>query len=86
MTSEIRRTLYRVRLELDGLVAVHAARSVWTALAAVAGIVSAEVNMSGALLEMDRPPDRRALDDALEPAGVRILAMTVEQGRMLPLA
>ena len=84
--NEMRLTRYRVRLELDGLVAVHAARSVWTALTAVAGIVSAEVSMSGALLEMDRPPDKLALDEAIEPAGVRILSMTVERGRMLPLA
>ena len=75
-----------VRLELDGLVAVHAVRSVYTALSAVPGIVTAEVNMAGAVLEMEGEPQRAMFDDALTPAGVRIVAMHVERRRMLPQA
>jgi hypothetical protein len=80
------RTSTRVRVELEGLVAVHAVRAVWTALHAVPNVVSAEVTMAGAVLELDGPLDRAALDAALDLAGVRVVAVTVEQRRMLPLA
>ena len=80
------RTSTRVRVELEGLVAVHAVRAVWTALTAVPNVVSAEVTMAGAVLELDGPLDRAALDAALDLAGVRVVAVTVEQRRMLPLA
>lgn len=76
----------RIRLELDGLVAVHAVRAVWTALGAVPGVVRAEVTMAGALLEVEGLLDRAALDAALDAAGVRIVSVTIEQSRILPLA
>ncbi len=76
----------RIRLELDGLIAVHAVRAVWTALGAVPGVMRAEVTMAGALLEIEGPLDRSALDAALDAAGVRITRLTVEQKRILPLA
>ena len=76
----------RVRVELEGLVAVHAVRAVWTALTVVPNVVSAEVTMAGAVLELSGPLDRAALDEALDFAGVRVLSVTVEQRRMLPLA
>lgn len=80
------RTSARIRIELDGLVAVHAVRAVWTALTAVPHVVSAEVSMAGAVLELDGPLDRAALDAAMDAAGVRVTGVTVEQRRMLPLA
>lgn len=80
------RSRSRIRLELDGLVAVHAVRAVWTALAAVPGIVSAEVTMAGAVIELEGPLDRAALDDALDAAGTRVTRIVVEQERILPLA
>ena len=80
------RTSTRIRLELDGLVAVHAVRAVWTSLSAVPNVVAAEVTMAGATLELDGPLDRAALDSALDAAGVRVVSVTVEQRRMLPLA
>ena len=86
LTQNTGPTRCRVRLELEGMVAVHAVRSVWTALTAVPGIVSAEVSMSGAVLEMEHAPDRAALDAALEPAGTRIVSLHIEARRMLPLA
>lgn len=79
-------TRSRVRLELDGLIAVHAVRAVWTALAAVPGILAAEVTMAGAVLEVEGALDRDALDVALAAAGVRLVGITVEQQRILPLA
>lgn len=80
----------RVRLELEGLIAVHAVRAVWTALGAVPGIVSAEVSMAGAVLDVEEPFDRDALERALVPAldaaGIRLVRLDVESPRMLPLA
>lgn len=86
MSDHVRASRWLVRLELHGLVAVHAVRSVWTALAAVPGIVSADVSMTGAALEMDTQPDKAVLDAALEPAGVHIVSMNVTPQRSLPLA
>ncbi len=71
-------------MQLDGLVAVHAVRAVWTALGAVPGLVSAEVTMQGAILEVEGELDRAALDMALEAAGVSVRSVRVE-ARVLPV-
>jgi len=71
-------------VQLDGLVAVHAVRAVWTALGAVPGLVSAEVTMQGAILEVEGELDRAALDMALEAAGVSVRNVRVE-ARVLPV-
>ncbi|MDQ8158422.1 MAG: heavy metal-binding protein [Gemmatimonadota bacterium] len=77
-------TRQRIHVHLDGLVAVHAVRAVWTALAAVPGIVGAEVTMAGAVLEVEGALDRAALDAALDAAGVTVRALHVE-ARVLPV-
>ncbi len=74
----------RIHVQLDGLVAVHAVRAVWTALGAVPGLLSAEVTMQGAVLELDGELDRGALDAALDAAGVSIRSIRVE-ARVLPV-
>ncbi len=74
----------RIHVQLNGLVAVHAVRAVWTALQAVPGIVTAEVTMAGAVLEMEGPLDRAVLDEALAAAGVSVQTLTVEP-RVLPV-
>jgi hypothetical protein len=74
----------RIHVQLDGLVAVHAVRAVWTALGAVPGLLSAEVTMQGAVLELDGELDRAALDAALDAAGVSIRSMRTE-ARVLPV-
>ncbi len=74
----------RIHVQLDGLVAVHAVRAVWTALGAVPGVLSADVNMQGAVLEVEGELDRAALDVALDAAGVSIRSLRVE-GRVLPV-
>ena len=71
-------------MQLDGLVAVHAVRAVWTALGAVPGLLSAEVTMQGAVLELDGDLDRAALDAALDAAGVSVRSLRVE-ARVLPV-
>jgi len=74
----------RIHVQLDGLVAVHAVRAVWTALGAVPGLLSAEVTMQGAVLELDGELDRAALDAALDAAGVSIRSIRIE-ARALPV-
>lgn len=74
----------RIHVQLDGLVAVHAVRAVWTALGAVPGVLSAEVTMQGAVLEVDGDLDRPALDAALDAAGVSVRSLRVE-ARVLPV-
>jgi hypothetical protein len=74
----------RIHVQLDGLVAVHAVRAVWTALGAVPGLLSAEVTMQGAVLELDGELDRAALDAALDAAGVSVRSIRVE-ARVLPV-
>ena len=74
----------RIHVQLDGLVAVHAVRAVWTALGAVPGLLSAEVTMQGAVLELDGELDRAALDAALDAAGVSVRSLRVE-ARILPM-
>lgn len=74
----------RIHVQLDGLVAVHAVRAVWTALGAVPGVLSAEVTMQGAVLEVEGALDRTALDAALDAAGVSVRSFRVE-ARVLPV-
>ncbi len=75
----------RVAVEIDGLTGIHAIRAVWTALGAVPGVVTAEVAMTGVRLELEGPLDRDALAAALEAAGVRLVSVTVEEARVLPI-
>jgi hypothetical protein len=77
-------TRQQIHVQLNGLVAVHAVRAVWTALGAVPGVLSAEVTMQGAVLDVDGPLDRVALDAALDAAGVSIRALRIE-ARVLPV-
>lgn len=77
-------TRQRIHVQLDGLMAVHAVRAVWTALGAVPGLLSAEVTMQGAVLEVEGELDRAALDAALDAAGVSVRSIRVE-ARILPV-
>lgn len=74
----------RIHVQIDGLLSIYAVRAVRTALAAVPGVMGAEVSMKGAVLDADAPLDRAALDDALALAGVRAVQVREEKG-MLPL-
>jgi len=75
----------RLRLQVDGLTATHAVRAVWTALAGVPGIVSADVSMAGVVLEVEGVLDEPLLAAILEAAGVRLMGIMVEQTRALPI-
>ena len=74
----------RIHVQLNGLVAVHAVRAVWTALGAVPGVVRADVTMQGAVLEVEGALDRAALDSALDAAGVTVRSIRIES-RVLPI-
>ncbi len=82
-------TRAHVQLTLDGMVAVHAVRAVWTSLTAVAGVMSADVTMAGVRLDVDGSLTdatiRRSLDEALAAADVRIVTCTISRSRALPI-
>lgn len=69
-------------LELGGMVAVHAVRAVFTALAGVDGVRGAEVKLGSAEVEHDQPLDLAALQRALEPIGVEVIAATTTRRRL----
>lgn len=74
----------RVFVHLDGMVAVHAARAVHTALAGVPGVHTAEVTLAGAALEVEGALDEGALRAAVALAGVTVRAVEA-QPRLLPV-
>jgi|GEM_PF-1376292 len=79
----------RLTLRLTGLVAVHAARAVHTALGAVSGIQTATVSMAGAEIDFAGPYDADVFASeiraALAPIGVQLKEIIVVQERMLPI-
>lgn len=79
-----------IRLELSGLIAIHAARAAQTALTAVPGIVSAQVTMAGATVDVTEPIRFEeivaAISDVLEEIGIGVVSAVIVQRRTLPLA
>jgi copper chaperone CopZ len=71
-------------LTISGMVAVHSKRAVFTALAGVVGVVSAEVEMGRAVVEHDARVTPDALADALALVGCEVTAVRTE--RRLPLS
>ena len=69
----------RLRVTVEGMVAVHAKRALFTALAGVPGVQSAEVEMGSALVDCDRGAEA-AVRQAIVDAGFSVGAVT----RMLP--
>ena len=78
-----------VHLELSGLVAVHAARAAHTALGAVPGVISANVSLAGADVDVTGAFDEQQFADdvraALEPIGLGLTNIVVTSARRLPL-
>jgi copper chaperone CopZ len=71
-------------LTISGMVAVHSKRAVFTALAGVVGVVSAEVEMGRAVVEHDSRVTPDALTDAVALVGCEVTALRTE--RRLPLS
>ena len=70
-------------LTISGMVAVHAKRAVFTALAGVPGVLSAEVDMGRAVVEHDASTTSEALREAVALAGCEVTSVRIE--RRLPL-
>ncbi|MEP7345121.1 MAG: copper-transporting ATPase [Gemmatimonadaceae bacterium] len=69
-------------LRLDGMLAVHAARAAFAALAGVDGIRWADVKLGRAELEHDGPLDLDAVRAALATVGVQLVDATSERRRL----
>ncbi len=68
----------RLRLTIDGMYAVHAKRAVFTALAGVDGVRSADVEMGSATVDCTGPVSEETLRAAVELAGCRVTAVVRE--------
>ena len=71
-------------LEITGMRSVHSVRAVFTALAGVEGIVSAEVQLGRATVEHDGRATADRLRAAIALAGCEVTAIG-EGKRVLPL-
>lgn len=67
----------RLRLAIEGMLAVHAKRAVFTALAGVEGLTSAEVEMGEAVVHGERLDEQR-IRDVIESVGCRVVRVTRE--------
>ena len=71
-------------LTISGMMAVHAKRAVFTALAGVPGVVSAQVEMGRAVVDHDASTTSDALREAVVLAGCEVTSVRIE--RRLPLS
>ncbi|HWE41070.1 MAG TPA: heavy metal-associated domain-containing protein [Gemmatimonadaceae bacterium] len=76
---------FTITAKIGGMHSVHAARAVWTALAAVPGVTSAEVVLGRAVIDHDGRATVDALREAIAMAGCELLETTEERQRSLPL-
>jgi copper chaperone len=70
---------------IGGMRSVHCARAVYTALASVPGVTSAEVVVGRATIDHDGRATPEALRAAIDVAGYELLDTTEERQRTLPL-
>jgi copper chaperone CopZ len=70
---------------IGGMRSVHSARAVYTALASVPGVTSAEVVVGRAVIEHEGAISREVLAEAIALAGYELLETTEERQRSLPL-
>ena len=71
-------------LTISGMVAVHAKRAVFTALAGVPGVTSADVELGRAVVEHDAHTTPKALAEAVAIAGCEVIDIRIE--RRLPMS
>ena len=71
-------------LTISGMIAVHAKRAVFTALAGVPGVASADVELGRAVVDHDARATPEALRDAIALAGCEVIDIRIE--RRLPLS
>jgi copper chaperone CopZ len=70
---------------IGGMRSVHCARAVYTALAAIDGVTTAEVVVGRATIEHEGRLSEGALRDAIVLAGYELLEKSEERQRTLPL-
>ena len=70
---------------IGGMHSVHSVRAVYTALAAVPGVATAEVVLGRAIIEHDGGATVAAVRAAIAMAGCELLETTEERQRSLPL-
>lgn len=79
-----------LHLEIDGMVAVHAARALHTALAGIDGLVTAHVALGQAELRYRGTADDASLHEVLritlDLVGLSLTSLRIEPDRQLPLA
>ncbi|MCU0627184.1 MAG: heavy-metal-associated domain-containing protein [Gemmatimonadaceae bacterium] len=75
--------VWRMAVEVDGMVAVHCVRAIETALVLVPGITWHEVTVGRIALDHDGRATDAALRDAVAVAGFRVRAIRSE--RRLPV-
>ena len=72
-------------LTISGMMSVHSKRAVFTALAGVPGIVSAQVELGRAMIDHDAHLSDESLETAVASVGCRVVAIEHRSGRSLPL-
>lgn len=70
---------------IRGMIAVHSVRAVFTALAGVEGIASADVELGRATIEHDGRATPERLREAIALAGYEVDEVVEERKRRLPL-
>lgn len=70
---------------IRGMIAVHSVRAVFTALAGVEGIASADVELGRATVEHDGRATPERLREAIALAGYEVAEVVEERRRRLPL-
>ena len=69
-------------LRIGGMLSVHSSRAVFTALTAVEGISSAQVEIGRAVIEHDGRATADALREAIVAAGFEVLEVKAEPRRL----
>ena len=77
--------LFTITANIGGMRSVHAARAIYTALAAVPGVTTAEVVLGRAVIEHDGRATIDAVREAIALAGCELLETAEERQRSLPL-
>jgi hypothetical protein len=68
----------RLRVTIEGMLSVHAKKAVFTALAGVEDVRSAEVELGTALLDCDPGVSADAVRAAIEGVGCRLVSIVRE--------
>ncbi len=71
-----------MRVRIDGMPAVHAARALFTALTAIDGILTADIRIGEAVIEHDGRVTRDQIRDIIESQGYRVADISEGRNRL----